>query len=562
MDLHTFSLETDANPHNNEPLMTKIILHLLSFAILFSGCTSFYGLNENTKKTRYNGAKKDDWTRIEERNHVVVHFNDSLYEITAIKQDTSTGEISAYFAPFTGRVYYYYDKVLDDNDGVSIRKSKDDKSIVRQVHLFVKNLEFDDDGLKLHFNLNEITRVDLSSQAVGANILMGLLIGVTATAATSAAILFILCNCPRMYVHNGQDWVLSNSLFTGAKAPQLERYDYKPIPDFFSTSSDLKMEIRNEQQELEYINELGLLAILHPDNTEIAADRNGKLYSYNEASALAPTLAQDASGNNLLLNVKQKDDYAYQFNPDEMVDLAELNLSFELGTIPKDAKMILHLKNSHWAGAVYNEFNGLFGKAYSKWVAKNKDKPKEAREAWMRQEGIKLLVEQKTASGWKLIDEVELVGEIAYNTVIIPLDSIKTTSPQFRLRSGFMFWELDYAALDTSVNEIIHYQEIAPFSASKPDGTQYLDLILHNDAAYLPLEMEDPILTIAFKGLPLVQVGEKRTLVLKSKGFYTSTTTYTGKVQRKELQKFKNPGELSRYSKRLYDQYSHQVRSN
>jgi hypothetical protein len=46
--------------------------------------------------------------------------------------------------------------------------------------------------------------------------------------------------------------------------------------------------------------------------------------------------------------------------------------------------------------------------------------------------------------------------------------------------------------------------------------------------------------------------GLKRTLILRSKGYYISKNEYTGKIYRKELKKFRKPGELSRYSQKLY----------
>lgn len=181
----------------------------------------------------------------------------------------------------------------------------------------------------------------------------------------------------------------------------------------------------------------------------------------------------------------------------------------------------------------------------------NATKTKEEREKWMLDQGIQLIVEIRQGEGWTLIDEIDLVGDINFHTLVVPLEFAENlTTADIRIRSGFMFWELDYAAMDFSANAEVQKHVFNPVSVIKQDGLNYRDAVLFDDSVYLNHMEAESATVVTFEGLPVDQ-SLNRTIFLRGKGYYVSNKTYSGKTHRSELQQFLKPGELSRYSKSL-----------
>jgi hypothetical protein len=474
-----------------------------------------------------------------------------MMELYNFKFDENTKTFSGHLRPFDGVPLAYY-KMATTSTKKYLRRGTGsvDYAAIKQIHFILK-----DDSVsftnEIRFSVNEIDHVELSEGAGEVNLFIGLGIVVGVLIAFTI-FLAIACACPHVYVDDGSGLQLSNSLFTGAKAPQLERNDYKMLPDYHKGSAELSLNIVNEENENQYTNLVELWVVNHAKNLQVVPDKTGALHTIEKP--ISPTQALNNSATSILEEVLAADDFAYGFDADSLVDLSDVVLTFGNAENLANAKLLVRVKNSKWSGYVYNEFNALFGKNHDKWVERNKDKPKEEREEWMRDQGIKLLVEMKTAEGWQFVDEVELVGEISFNSVVVPLalDASKS-NVEIRLRSGYKFWDLDYAALDYSEDQKLDVQVLKPVSAVDQDGQDYLQALVENDDQYMATSGDKSSVQVTFNHLKTTPEFE-RTLILRGKGYYVSQEQYTGKTQRKELKKFKSPGELSRYSKSLYDE--------
>ena len=535
----------------------KISSFFLACLMFVTSCSRFYTYKENVDKKSNVATNQIDWDYLESKNHIIVHFADEVYEINNIHLDKNSSTISCHYTNFEGQPLFYYEKVVKDNDGIALRKVGDDKSITAQIHLFLKSAEFPLDD-QITFRYNDIGKVDVSESAVGVNMLVTLLILIPATIAGFGIFLWIVCNCPHVYLHNGKEFVLNNSLFTGAKASQLERFDYKQLTDYFPDSTQLSLNIVNELNEIQFTNMVEILAVSHPENLSVLIDKNGNLHTISEP--ISPTEVFDNDRLNQLSLIKEADEAAYQFNPNQLTNLSELTMKFP-GSPDGNGKLILSAKNTKWSGFVYNQFNALFGENHEKWVERNKNKSKEEREFWMRQEGIKMLVDVKTPNGWQQVDELELVGESNFNSMVIDLKSLPKDAVEIRLRSGFMFWELDYVAMDYSKDVPLDVAVLKPTSAIGSNGKDYKASLSQDDENYMDHLEKNTLTTVMFDGLP-VRPNQQRSIILKSKGYYVSKEKYTGKTQRNELMKFKKPGELSRFSKKLYTDFYKRIALN
>jgi hypothetical protein len=528
----------------------KISILFIAFLMFSTSCMRYYTLDRSVKTEKYINQKENAWFALERNNHLIVHQGGDFFEIFNIQYNDVNKTLTANKRSFEGRPLYYYEKVENDLDGVSSREFGDPISIVKQVHFFMNKIEYlETDKVLLDFN--DLSEINISRQATEINALVGILVSIPVAVAGFIGLLYIICNCPHVYMDNGTEMVMTNSMFTGAKAPQLERFDYKQIPDFYPEADKLVLHVLNELNEEQFTDLVEIISVLHDVDTEVVLDRLGNFHTIS--SPVSPSSAIDNDAKDQLTSLLAKDEFSYRFNPQKMSDLSELKLTFNNEGNASSGKLMLRLKNTPWSGYVYNEFNKLFGENHAKWVEKNKNKTREEREKWMRQEGIKLLIDIKQNGEWVSISEIELNGEASFNSTVIPLDKLPKNTVEIRLRSGFMFWEIDYVVMDFTENKPLeHVQQLAPKSAIGSDGTDYTEALTTADNVYMIHLQKDNSTKIEFEGVN-VSTELSRSLFLKSKGYYITKTTYSGKTKYSELSKFKKAGELSRFSKRLHD---------
>jgi hypothetical protein len=519
-------------------------------SVLICSC-SYYRYTAKEKPGKYTPASDNRWGELDSANILVIHQQNELKEIHNIQFDEKTKTLKGDIRPFDGYGLKYYNKVMSKGGGVAKSKIRAAEfQTTKQVHFFINQSERIDSNT-IQFPVSGITRVDVSKHATGLNILLPIGIGFTGLAVAGGIVALIACNCPHVYIDNGTNLELTSSMYTGAKTPQLERFDHKQLPDYFADSSSYTVIIVNELDEDQYTNMLELLVAVHPKNMEVFADKEGRLHTVQQAQL--PTQAKDNAGINILKEVASPDAMAYKFNADSTSKFSEAYLQFAVPeTQLQSAKMVLRIRNTPWSGYVYYEFSSLFGKNYTKWIAHNKDKSKEEREQWMREQGIKMQVEIKTEQGWQSAGEIDLVGETNFNSIVIPLKlSASSKKLDVRLKTGFMFWELDYAAIDFSADVKIEMQVFKPQTAVGENGQDFVQALTYDDDVYMEHLGVKSSTKVRFAAIP-TSPDLKRTLILRSKGYYTSKEEFTGKTNRKELKKFKQPGQLSIFSRQLY----------
>jgi len=511
-------------------------------------------IQEDRRIEEYIQPKLDSWEYLDLQNHILVHQRNEIVELTNVNYNQSTNLL-------TGRVnraidipMLYYNKAVSKNSKIGKRKVGDKISITKQVHLFIDELVMNDDGT-CNVNLNDIYKVDISKQATAINALVSIPI-VAGAGAVGVTAIIIACGCPHVYINDGEELKWEQTLFTGAKAPQLARSDLKAINDYFPTQESLTLTLKNDEEEQQFIDKLSLKVVDHPADVNLAIENNSNLYAYHKATS--PIAVTDQDGNNQSQATANKDGVSYDFKPEKLTDLSTLNVTFKPESVG-DSRLILHVKNTKWSGYLYNEFNKLFGSEHAKWVEKNKDKSKEEREAWMRQEGIKLLVEVKRNNIWEPLSEINLVGDVAYESLAVPIDVESLENLEIRLRSGFHFWEVDYLGLAHETENIdVKIHDLTPTIATNAQGESQLDKLRGTDEKYLISTPDNPSTVVTFDNLPIPNLG-KRSLFLEANGYYLIQKQYTGKPKYKRLSKFKKPGELSRFSKEKYTELQKQI---
>ena len=362
-------------------------------------------------------------------------------------------------------------------------------------------------------------------------------------------------SCPYVSTYNGDEFITQGELYPGAVYPQLARNDYlllkmQPVGD-----GKLQIKISNEQHEIQNTDLAELMVITHDKNVQMLVDENGKLYSVSKPQTPVAAICND---KNILKAIAAQDDdivYDYDDTSKNMVD-RPVQLSFNKETNSKKAKLILNIKNSFWIDYVINKWTEGYGVYYPQFVKQQHEKPAEKLIAWRDAQKIPLTVSVLTNNGWQKLTNINPVGPLSFRQLIVPFDlsNIAGNTVHVQLSSGFMFWELDYAAIDFTEDENYTIEKLLPAKAIDENEKDVTAILSMADKNYLIQPVIGNITTIDYAYTPAHLENKTQTYVLHSKGYYEYVRDYKNKPNVKFLKQFKNPGALSNYSMVLYKQ--------
>ncbi len=515
------------------------------FAVLFfqTSCISYYRARSLKGE---NPERNENLNKFNEQNYqFVLHTGDAMWGLDGVRLNETS--INGYIKDLSDKSVYYYNKIDDKKS--SARYSGFDHSYINQIHIYANKFKLDDG--KIQIDQNDITGINIYNKDYGLTIVAGLGTAALTTIAAISVSIAILCNCPHVYAYDGNTYHYNNTLFTGAISPIIERSDYKIMPDYFPDSQNYQLIIKNEENEQQYINQLELLSVQHENNEQIYADQDGNTYSVSNPES--PVVAVNDLNKSIKELVSFNDNDAFEFDAISPENFSDAYATFDIGEEKHNAKIILKVKNAEWGAVVYNKFSEKFGWYHKRWVKKNQKKTRAEMENSIMEQGIPLLVSVKINNEWIDIEKIDLISDIAYNTIIVPVPEnlIKNKQLEVRLRCAYRFWKLDYLSMDFSPAKNLDIQYLNPIMPDEPgesetiqcDDTKYLELSQNGDSAF-----------IAFQGINY-DATKTRTLILHSKGYYVPESKIKGRFKLAELKKFQQPGALSLYSKNLYDEY-------
>ncbi|MDX1350448.1 MAG: hypothetical protein R3279_09385 [Putridiphycobacter sp.] len=480
--------------------------------------------------------------------HYFLHVGEQFWTIegVTINDKLITG---TKLTPVDSIYSHYYERALNRKFLVP----SSDLGYINQVHIFVDEFALDEASM-VSIAIKDVTKVDMMKKdnfATGASVIL------TAVAAGTVALgvfLAIACNCPHTYVFDGEQYHYNNTLFTGATSESLERNDYKLLPDYFPTANLYQLMIKNEQHEIHHTNLLELIVVTHADHTRILTDQRGEVYTVSEE--FRPLSATTDNGVDVAQLVGYEDGYGYEFDQNGSEDFANVYATFKAPANKASVKLLIKAKNTEWSGVVNKEFSQLFGNKYDEWNKKANKRSAEEVESYRNSVGINLMVAVKQNDQWIDVETIHLIGDVSFNTLVVNLQEQYITSEtiEIRLRSGFKFWSVDYIAMDVTAPENVKVQRLQPAVAIQNNQLDVKDALAGNDGVYMVHPNNTDSTIVTFKSLETNENGS-RTLFLHSKGYYLIMDEFEGRPNRAALAKFKDPHELTRYSKELYGLY-------
>lgn len=441
------------------------------------------------------------------------------------------------------------------NEKYTYHKENPDTMVLNEVHFFITPDKSIPSNGKYTMDLDKIIKIEViekdknrtkNSYVLGTvGITMGVIITVAIIVAATKS------SCPFVSAYNGKDFNLQGEIYGGAIYPQLARHDYLPLDMKPLADGSLQLKISNELKEKQYTDITELLEITHDKKTVVYADEDGNLSAIN--SPVKASGAILSNGKDVTSFLAEPGDNALLYMNDTTNATNELVLTFDNPLHQKNAKLLLNLKNSYFLDLLYGELAKGFGTYYAAYQEKQKSKTAVELNEWGKDQHIPLSVYSKSGNGWQKITDITTIGPLTTRNIVIPCKLPATNEPitQIKLSAGFLFWEIDYAAIDFSENNSFTVTHLLPTSATDENNKDVLQALLYEDGNYLSQPEIGNVTTIHFKPGKTGK-NEVHSYILHTKGYYEHIRKFDSEPDFAFLKQFKQPNGFPLYGLQLY----------
>lgn len=439
---------------------------------------------------------------------------------------------------------------------------RDAHTVLNLVHIYTTGYQTGADG-QARIPLKSIQQLDIVEPDTGRTIASHVLGGVGGLAAAFVLIGVIAAltksSCPFVYAYDGQQYQFVGEAYSGAVFAPAERHDYMPLPSSEPVNGEYQVKISNELKERQYTNLAELWVVQHAATSRVLLDRAGRVHTLRDPQP-AQRATSDA-GTDRTAQLRTADHDVFSFNdPTPETSPNSLTLSFARPAGAQRGKLVLHARNTLWLDFLYGKFIEQFGSYYPTWAARQHDPATADNVHWAQEQQIPLRVYCETAQGWRLADAVPTVGPLAAREVVVPLDfgpGPAGAPVRVKLETGFMFWEVDAAALDCTPDEAVQLDNCQLLRARTERSTDERAALAADDAAYLRQLRPGTEVSLAYRShLPAPAAGTRRTVFLHTKGYYEHIREFAGLPNIVALYGFRRPGRFVEFSKETYQQYA------
>jgi hypothetical protein len=520
---------------------------LLVLFLGFCGC-SYYKVNKSP-------LQEPPDTQIEklkpEEKYVILHSAGDIMHLNRVKIDDDKKELIGVLAPINSE-----HRSIRPRNKKTYRYNSSEKDPLNEVHFYTSE--------NLNFRVGEEVSIPFSildSVSVNKPNVLKSIVNVAGVAVGALAVTFVIValtksSCPFIYVKDGNEYVFHGELYPGAITPNIQRDDYIPLPTFIPSGDDYIIKVTNELLEIQYTDLLQLIVLEHPEDVKVLLDKEGKAHSLSQIEAPIKAFSDQFSVELSTVFLRDNKSFLFDSNIKTRDGSRSLTMEFEKPSEAKLAKLFLNAKNSYWLDYTFGKFNEQFGVYYNTFQKNQLKTPGEESAQWTVDQNIPLSVYIKTKGEWKLVEQIQTVGPLAFRDLVVPIDlgDIKEEKVVLKLETGFMFWEIDRAGMDFSENIQMTEVVLEPSFAIDEKGEDVTELLRKTDQQYLIQPEVGNEVIVSFKYKPKNHTGSA-TAFLKNRGYYTYIRDYKGLPKFAELQKFKESGRFSRFSEEQYRKF-------
>lgn len=534
--------------------LLQIVLAAVFFQLLFNGCHNFYKVMQSPAGTATEKSNAVDSLKTPGR-YFILRNGDRTYKMTNININTDKKTLACTLDTLGAN------HSLHLNNGLKSRmryqkNNPEEYEVLNEVHLFIlqdNNTAMGQYTLALE-NIQKIEVIQFDKERTNSSYVIGAVGYSLGTIALAVIIIAaIKSSCPFVSAYDGHEFSLQGEIYGGAIYPQLARHDYMPLRILPMADGSMQVKISNELKERQFTDMADLWVITHDKNSKVFADESGKLFSITAPQTpIYATLNDKTDARAALL--KSGDNALLHMDDTSANTTNEVTMKFDKPASAKKAKLVLSLKNSYFLDLLYGEMAKGFGNYYNTYISQQRKKPVDELLKWVKEQHIPLTVSVKSGSGWKTIADITTIGPLATRNIIVPVEIPETNEPliQIKLSSGFMFWEIDYAALDYSDESTFSVEKITPSKATDELGKNILPELNKEDHVYLAQPDIGNAATIIYTVSPLKDESKTRSYILHTKGYYEHIRDFKNKPDIVFLNQFKQPGAFPRYGIQLY----------
>lgn len=359
-------------------------------------------------------------------------------------------------------------------------------------------------------------------------------------------------SCPYVYVYSGDGFIFEGETFGGAIGKNLIRDDYLPLPDLKMKDGKYTIQIRNELKERQYTDLARLMVINHDKENKVLLDANGKAHLISNPEL--PVSAKSFSGLNLSTTLHSEDNNVYLFN-DEDYTRNGVILRFNKPENVENANIIINGKNTLWFDYLFGEFLQKFGSRFDSYMQEQSEVASEERVQKMVDSEFPLFVSVKNGNDWQQVDYFYTIGPLASRDMVMPVTIPEVNSDylEIKIETGFMFWELDYAAVDYTDAEDLQVTEINPTIAMSNNADNLTYELRNDDDNFMMQESVGDITTITYNAVD-IDTSKVQSVFLHTKGYYELIREFEGAPKIAQLLKFSEPGYFAEFSRERYFQ--------
>lgn len=372
-------------------------------------------------------------------------------------------------------------------------------------------------------------------------------------------------SCPFIYSYNGEKYIFDGEPYGGAITEGLKRTDYSDLQNLKLSDGKYKLLIRNETDETQHTDEMKLLVIDHPFNTEAAADYNGNITIFEKA--FAPVSARDENGKDLSVFFKSKDDIKWQTDMpmDTVFDHSKLRHEIILKySKPKNTGKVKFLVNggtSIWGEFMVKNMLDMKGNGVDKWYEEINRKGAERIEfhKFMEREEMYLLkVNVLENDKWVTSGSISNSGPYKDEDRIIELntENVNGDTLCIKLTPPYGFWKFDYAGVIYESEIPSKITELPVSQAIDENGVDVKESLSVIDGNYYSMPEMTNFAKIEFI-TPAQDKDMKQSLFLKTTGYYNIHLKKDNPEQAELMEKiFSTPGlileiSMNEYFKRM-----------
>ena len=486
---------------------------------------------------------------------LVLHHGENVWDFTDITIDGQI--ISGELNQFTEHEMY---KTTDPNRANRYRPKKfpEENAVINEVHIYISEYSETVNG-RVSISPESIERIDVydrdTAATVSSWIFTGVLIGAGVFALMMIIVLLTKSSCPFIYTWNGEFFEFTGEIYSGAIQPALERHDYLPLPGLKPDNGIYKIKMSNEVREIQHTNLTELIVFDHPSSTGVLIDKYG---DYHTISNMVPPFeATNLDGKNILNYVFKKDSLNYfgdAITKDQSVNDGII-MKFIIPENAGSAKLVINAKNSLWLDYLFSRFHEMFGEDYNNFQAKQRDATHKELNKWYLEQNIPLSIYIENNGDWEFVDYYNLIGPMAFKEDIIKFDIPANGSDEItiKLETGYLFWEIDFLAIDFSIDRTIDYRVIPVNSAVDNKSMDIKSTLLKDDNEYYVQQDIGDEAILNFKVPDITD--ESQTVFLHSKGYYIILRDLEGKANKKVLKGFRKKGRFSEYSIEIFNEF-------